>query len=249
MEMRRLSTALILGLIAALAAVVLVPMVAARSTQPVALAQAPGPAKGITVSGTGRVSVRPDVATVRVGVQTQAENAQQAQQANAQKMDAVVRTLKELGIPEKDIRTSSISLRPVYEARRDGSRERIVGYEASNTVTVRVTDLSKVGNVLDEVVKAGANVAGGIQFGLQDDSELRREALRKAVQDGEGKAEAIAGAMGRSLGPVESVVEESVSSPQPLDRMMPTAAAPEVTTPVEPGELQVTATIRVVYGF
>lgn len=244
-------------LVAVVLAVAVVPLAAcavpqaSTPSQSVALAQTPTPSKGITVVGTGRVMATPDLASINLGVQTQAETAQQAQQANAEKMDAVVRTLKGMGIADNDIQTSTISLQPVYEQDRMGiSQSKIVAYQASNIVFVRLKDLTKVGAVLDEAVKSGANAAYGIQFGMQNDADQRKEALKRAVQDAQAKAEAIAEAMGRSISGAESVVEESVSIPlmarDSFEMARPAAAAP---TPIEPGELEITANVRVVYGF
>lgn len=238
---------LIVAAIALVAAVA--PKFVVTPVQPTALAQPGAPVKGITVVGTGRVTAKPDMATIRLGARTQAETAQQAQQANAEQMDAVVRSIKGLEIPDKDIQTSGISLHEIYGDERAGTQGRIVGYEASNVVTVHVKDLSKVGAVLDEAVRAGANVAGGIQFGLQDDSQQRKEALKMAIQGAQGKAEAIALAMDRTVTGVESVPEETVSPPVPVYGLREMAQAATPPTPIEPGELEIAANVRVVYGF
>ena len=249
MDANRLMAPLVLGLAAAVVVLALLPRLTPASIQSAAPGEFAVAAKGITVAGTGRVTIKPDMALVRLGVQTQGGTAEQAQQANAQKMDAVVRTLKGLGIADKDVQTSSVSLRPIYEQGRDVNRQQIVGYEASNIVAVRITDLTLVGTALDEVVKVGANTAGGIRFGLQNDAPQRQEALKKAVQDAQGKAEAIATAAGRTLGAADSITEQSVSTPQPLDAMRTMEAAAVAPTPIEPGEMEITASVRVGYGF
>lgn len=251
MHAKRLLVAIVLGVVIVPLVACAVPQVASAPSQSVALAQTPAPSKGITVVGTGRVTAKPDMASINLGVQTQGETAQQAQQVNAQKMEAVVRTLKGMGIAENDIQTSTVSLQPVYEQdRMSPSQSRIVAYEARNIVFVRLMELTKVGAVLDEAVKSGANAAYGIQFGLRDDAEQRKEALKMAVQDAQAKADAIAEAMGHSAKDAESVIEESVSFPlMAKDSIEMTRAAAAAPTPIEPGELEITANVRVVYGF
>lgn len=250
MDTKKIVAAVVLGIAAVAVVAFASPRLAPSASQPAALAQNPLPAKGITVTGQGEVTAKPDMAMIRLGVQTQAETAEQAQQVNAQKMDAIINTVKRLGIADKDLQTSTISIRPVYRSERMPNGEStIVGYEASNIVSVRITDLSKVGPLLDQAVANGANTARGIQFGMQDDSALRREALKKAVDDARVKAEAIAEAAGRNITGIESVTEESFSFPTVRQAMDTFAVAEGASTPVEPGELEIIANVRVVYGF
>jgi uncharacterized protein len=235
-------------------AITIVPRLTPPSAEPLALAQSPAPSKGITVVGAGRVRIKPDLATIRLGVRTQAMTAQQAQDDNAQKMQTVISALKGLGLADKDLQTSAITLRAVYENENNPNptaQNRIVAYEAVNMVTARITDLSKVGPVVDEAIKSGANAAEGIQFGLQDDGAQRKEALTKAVQDAQSKADAIAKAMGRALTAAESATEESISYPQmAMDSYaMGKGMAASAAMPVEVGEMEISAQVRVVYGF
>lgn len=206
------------------------------------IAQDATPQKGIAVVGEGSVTVAPDMAIVSAGVQTRAQTAKDAQAQNSTAMSTVLAQIKALGIAEKDIQTSGISLYPVNDNNNQPS-----GYQAINTVTVRVQDVASAGAVLDAATGAGANTNVSIRFGLKDSSAAKSQALEAAAKDAQGKAAAIAKGIGVQLGAVESAVEES-SSPVPAsDVRLVAAAAPSV--PVQPGELTVTAQVRVTYSY
>lgn len=200
---------------------------------------------GIAVAGEAQVSGKPDIAYITIGVQTQAPTASQAHQENATAMDRIVARVRGLGIPEKDIRTSGLSLHPIFE-----KEQRLVGYRASNNLTVTAADVGLVGKVLDEAVAAGANTAGSVRFGFKDEENLRQQALEAAAKNARAKAEAIARGLGLQIKGVEAVQEEGVAMPMPVPRAMGVefaAAAPP--TPVMPGELTITARVRVVFSY
>ncbi len=206
----------------------------------------------ITAAGSGEVRAKPDIAFVTVGVDTQAEKADDAQQQNAARMAAVVDAIKKLGVSEADIQTSNINLQPVFDSqgRPNGGQGKIIGYRALNQVMVRVTDITKAGQVLDEAVKAGANVEGNIRFAIANDAELRQQALKKAVQDARSKADAIASALGVTISGVHSAGEGSVSVPVMKESFVPfQQSAAQASTPIQPGEMIITAQVRVVYTY
>ena len=131
------------------------------------------PPATISVTGEGQVEAAPDMATVAVGVQTDADTAAAAMAENSAKLAAVIERLKAAGIEPRDIQTSGLSLAPRYDyGQQDGTPPRLVGYSASNMVTVRVRALDTVGGVLDGVVADGANTLNGLSFGLADDRPL-----------------------------------------------------------------------------
>lgn len=200
---------------------------------------------GISVSGEGRAMARPDIAHVSVGVQTQAPSAQQAQADNNQQMQAVIDRVKALGIQDRDIRTSGISLHPIHGEERN----QITGYQASNNVRVTVRDVNQAGQVLDAAVTAGANLAGNITFGIQDDKQLRQQALQAAVQDARTKADALAQPLSLRITSVVAVSEERFGGPRPMEDFARPAAMAQGAVPVEPGELTVQANVRVIFGF
>lgn len=208
-------------------------------------ALAPSP-KGIVVVGVGTAHAAPDSASITVGVQTEAQTAKEAQEKGNATMAAVVASIKSLGIPEKDIQTSGVGLWPMTER-----ENRVTGYRASNSVTVQVQDVSKVGPVLDAAVAAGANTAGNVRFGLKDPSAAQRQALDAAAKDAQGKADAIAKALGVRIKAVDSAVEEVTGGPVPVAEALRAEfeAAGGMGVPVQPGELAVTTRLRITCSY
>lgn len=195
-------------------------------------------AKTISVAGTGSVTTVPNRASFSFGVVSQGKTATQALAANATDMRNVIAALVAAGVARADIQTQGISL----SARTTENGETILGYTASNSVSVTARDLSKAGRIVDAAVAAGANQVFGPSLTRSDSSGLYRTALRAAVADARAKAAAIAAASHVRLGRVRSVVEQGASSPQPLP-----AARGAVTssTPIEPGTQLVQASVTV----
>ena len=205
-----------------------------------ALAQVIPPA-AISVTGEATVSVPPDLAEIDGGVTSEAKTAREASEANNAAMGKVLQALKGAGIEEKDLQTSRLSLQPQSTPNRSGPSA-IAGYRASNRVTVRVRDVTKVASVIDTLVGAGANEIGGINFVVSQASKLLDEARERAVADARRKAEIYARAAGVTLGAPLSISEEGNSAPVPYRRM---AAGMAVSAPVAQGEetLQVTVSV------
>jgi uncharacterized protein len=205
------------------------------------------------VRGQGQARVEPDVATVRLGALAQAETARQAQEQVNRTANAILQAIRGLDVPAEQIQTSELALQPVYaqeQTRPDQPwREpRIVGYQASNVVSVRLQDLAKVGPVIDAGLAAGANRLDGVFFGLDDDRAARAEALRAAVAEARAKAEALAGALELRLVEILEVNEGSVSvfTPQ-YDRAQVKMAfeASTAGTPVAAGQVVVDADVTI----
>jgi uncharacterized protein len=205
-----------------------------------ALAQIVPPA-AISVSGEATVSVPPDLALVEGGVTSEAKTAREASDANNATMGKVLQALKGAGIAEKDLQTSRLSLQPQNAPNRSGPSA-IVGYRASNRVTIRVRDVAKVANVIHTLVAAGANDIGGINFMVSQASKLLDEAREQAVADARRKAEIYAKAAGVTLGGPLSISEEGSPAPTPFRKMAVGMAA---SAPVAQGEetLQVTVSV------
>jgi uncharacterized protein YggE len=206
----------------------------------------------ITVSGEGEASAPPDVAYVMVGVQTQASTAGAATADNARLMNAVLEALRGRGLSGPDLQTTGLSVSPQYAQGRDATRQEIVGYQATNNVTVTVNDVNRAGEILDAALAAGANRVGGLRFGIRDTTPLRQQALGEAAQSARVRAEALATSLGTRVVGISSVVEEAVNVPQPraaFSAAAQPAAAPAPPTPVESGELRVTARVRVAFLF
>jgi uncharacterized protein YggE len=205
-----------------------------------ALAQVIPPA-AISVTGEATVSVPPDLAEINGGVTSEAKTAREASEANNAAMGKVLQALKGAGIEEKDVQTARLSLQPQSAPNRSGPSA-IAGYRASNRVTIRVRDVTKVASVIDTLVGAGANEIGGINFVVSQASKLLDEARERAVADARRKAEIYAKAAGVTLGAPLSISEEGNSAPAPYRRM---AAGMAVSAPVAQGEetLQVTVSV------
>ena len=205
-----------------------------------ALAQVIPPA-AISVTGEATVSVPPDLAEIDGGVTSEAKTAREASEANNAAMGKVLQALKGAGIEEKDVQTARLSLQPQSAPNRSGPSA-IAGYRASNRVTIRVRDVTKVASVIDTLVGAGANEIGGINFVVSQASKLLDEARERAVADARRKAEIYAKAAGVTLGAPLSISEEGNSAPVPYRRM---AAGMAVSAPVAQGEetLQVTVSV------
>ena len=214
-------------------------LAAALLTAP-ALAQVIPPA-AISVTGEATVSVPPDLAEIDGGVTSEAKTAREASEANNVAMGKVLQALKGAGIEEKDIQTSRLSLQPQSAPNRSGPSA-IAGYRASNRVTIRVRDVTKVASAIDTLVGAGANEIGGINFVVSQASKLLDEARERAVADARRKAEIYAKAAGVTLGAPLSISEEANSAPVPYRRM---AAGMAASAPVAQGEETLRVTVSV----
>ena len=206
-----------------------------------ALAENPLPA--ISVSGEANVSVAPDLAQVEGGVTSEAKTAREASDANNAAMGKVLLALKGAGIEEKDYQTSRLSLQPQYAQptpNRTGPPQ-IIGYRANNRVTIRLRDVTKVANVIDTLVAAGANDIGGINFMVSQASKLLDDARTQAIADARRKAEIYAKAAGVTLGAPLSISEGG--SPGPLFRSK--MAAPMAIAPVAQGEETLSVAVNV----
>jgi hypothetical protein len=216
-----------------------------------AVAQSPSPGStpaearehSISVSGTGTVFVTPDLADVSLGVQVTRSTVRAARDDAAQVMNAVVASLRGLGIADADIKTSMLNIGPLF----DYSVERVprvTGYEVTNIVAVRVRDLEQLPAVIDDSVTAGATTVGSVTFQVADPAVAERQAREAAVRDARQRAETLAGAAGVHITGVASI-SESFSAPWQWsggDR-----SGGEAPTPVLPGTSEVTVTVSMVF--
>jgi uncharacterized protein YggE len=197
----------------------------------------------ISVTGTGTVEVAPDMATLMIGVTTQAPTAAEALAANSKATDAVIARLTASGIEARDMQTSNLSINPNWTG-YDSSTPTISGYVASNMLTVRVRALDTTGAVLDAAVADGANTLNGMTFGLADPEPAYNEARKEAVADARAKAELLALAAGVKLGPVLSISDAgAMTDPAPMYRDAVSASP----VPVVGGELGLIANVSVTF--
>ncbi len=236
--------ALLVGLVAG---PVLAGTIATRTVSTTNGATDQPPEHTISVSGSGKVVVVPDMATVDLGVVIERPNAKAARQAAAQAMTKVVAAIKALGIDDKDIKTVDVSLNPVYDY-PNSSAPKIRGYQLNNTVTVTVRDLDKLSDVLDDGVTAGATSVNGISFDVADRVAAEAKAREAAVADAKAKADALASGLGVRIEGVASVSESS-STPIWYERSNGAGAMSEDTasTPVMAGTSDVTISVQVTF--
>ncbi len=226
------------------------------------LALIPGPALGadtslcperiISVSGSGEVMATPDICTVNVGVQTENSDVMIAQQENARIMDRMITALVAAGIPREDIKTVGYSIYPVYEDTTLPFGQKIRYYQVTSSVQVTVRDVTRTGEIIDIAVANGANQVNSIVFSLSKEREslLRSEVLTMAVRNARTDADTVALATGVTITGVQSVSVGSVYVPLYYDNRIAAGAeskAAVVPTPIEPGQITVTAQVSISY--
>ena len=190
----------------------------------------------------------PDVATLSTGVVTQAADANAAMRTNAQQMDKVMAAIRAAGIAERDVQTSGINLNPQYKY-VENAPPSIVGYQASNTVNVKVRDLSKLGKVLDAFVEQGANQINGPSFEVDKPDEAYDEARVAAIRKAQARAQTYADALGLKVRRIISIGEGGASFPRPMPmlRAMAADAGFAKETAISPGESTLSVNIEVVF--
>lgn len=200
----------------------------------------------VLVTGDSIIQAQPDTAILTVSVVTQGRRALDAQQENANKSDAVIRALKSAAGVGAEVKTSGYSLQPI-RVYKEGQPPTITGYEARNSVTVTLSDLTKVGAVIDATALAGANDVAGISFTLRKDRAARDQALADATREAVGKAQVIATALGGRVVRIVEVQEEGVERPRPMyDQMQSVRVMKAESTPIEVGTLEITSRVQLI---
>ncbi|MCG7508727.1 SIMPL domain-containing protein [Mesorhizobium retamae] len=214
----------------ALAAAVAMPAIAGA-------AETPLPPR-IIVSGEGEASVAPDLALLSLSVMREAKTAREALNANNDAMAAVIAAMKAAGVSERDLQTAGIQINPRYNYpnKPDGNQEaELVAYQVTNTLSVRVRDIAKTGEILDKAVSLGVNQGGGISFTNEDPAAAITEARKKAVADAIAKAKTLAEAAGVSVGKVVEITDQNYAPPpMPMNAKAYDAAGAAV--PMQAGE-------------
>ena len=215
----------------------------ARPTPTQAAQAGGGVVRQITVVGTGETKAPPDRATIQLGVQSEAQTAQDALTDNSGKMTALINKLKELGVDPKDIQTSNFSVSPTYSS----NGRTVTGYQVTNTVSVVIRDVAKAGDMLDKVVSAGANTIYGIAFSINDPKALQEAARNQAIADARTRAQAMAQAAGGTVGQVLTISETIGMPPPIMGRGAAMAEAAGGAAPIETGEQTVTAQVQITF--
>ncbi len=207
----------------------------------------PGAMETVSVSGNGHASVTPDRFTFTVGVQTVADTVEQAVNENNRKTAATIAALKRAGAAEKDIRTSNFSIYPQQDYGQN-KLPRILGYQVSNTITVRRDNIGEAGKLLQSAVNAGVNQSSGLQFEVSDPARGRDQAIHAAYDEARSKAQLLAQAAGRTLGRALSISEGGQAQPVPYPRVMAMRAETGVSeVPVAAGTQDVSYSVSVIF--
>lgn len=206
----------------------------------------------ISVSGSGSVTGSPDRVQLTFGVQTENANVKTAQSDNAVQMNAVIDALVAAGIPKDQMKTTGYSIYPVYQDSTGLLNQKIKSYQVTNTLQVTLKDVNQTGNVIDTAVTAGVNNVNSIQFMLSDEQaqSLRSEALKNAVILARADANVVAAALGVNITGVQSADISQGYTPIVYDNYQAGAATAKsvVPTPVQPGDITVTAQVSITYS-
>lgn len=202
----------------------------------------------ISVSGKGEIYAKPDLALVTFSVRNEAKQVPEAIKENSEKMNKVISSLKQQGIAEKDLKTTSFNIYPRYEYRKDGTgiyprnKRVLVAYEVTQSLQVKIRDLSKVGKIIQGATDNGANQIGNLQFTIDKQDELKAKAREMAIKQAKSKAKQIASQLGVHLVRVTNFSENS--SVPPYYRHI---EAKELTPQIETGENKIESNVTITY--
>ena len=205
--------------------------------------------EGIWVSGTGEVTAAPDIATLYLGIEAQAETVNQAQSEADEAMNAVMEALDDNGVDEKDIQTRYFSIDQI--TRWDDDEIIVIGYRVNNTVEVKIREIDNTGAIIDAVAAAGGDLTriNSISFSIDDATVYYEEAREEAMANAQAKAEQLADLAGVELGNPTYISEGTLYYPvdyRDAGMMVPEAEEGFIT-PISPGELELSLTVQVIY--
>lgn len=202
----------------------------------------------LDITASGEVTRVPDVAVISAGVVTRQQTASAAIQENSSRMERVLAALKKAGVAERDVQTSSLSLSPEYRY-QENQPPQLVGYTASNQVSIRFRDIRNSGKILDALVAEGANQINGPNLTIDKPEAALDEARQQAIANGKARAELYARALGKRVARVVSVSEGggSYPVPPPMPVMMEARMAGQADTKVVPGEQKLQVSVSMVF--
>ncbi|MEA1974387.1 MAG: SIMPL domain-containing protein [Bacillota bacterium] len=205
----------------------------------------------VEVYGSANIDVKPDVAYINIGVNTENDNPSVAQKENKVKMDKIISSLKEIGLTDDELQTLNYSIRKNYRYLKDDEREEY--YVVSNSLKITILDLEKIGTIIDLTSNAGANNINSIQFAVLDDSHYYNEALTLAMESAKEKANSIMSTFEEVANKPKTVIEISNNYGVTRDMgnmmMKSEAAYDSVVTPIQAGNLTITARVKVIYEY
>ena len=233
-------------LLASALAIGTVAMTNASAQSPSPPIAAPSDGTLLSVSASAEATRVPDVASLSTGVVTQAADANAALKANSAQMNKVVAAIRAAGIAERDIQTSGINLSPQYRY-TENEAPKIVGYQASNTVSLKVRDITKLGRVLDSLAAQGANQINGPSFEIDQPEPVYDEARLAALKKAQARAETYAKALGLRVRRIASISESNGGGFRPMPMMAMARGKAEMDTAVAPGETTLSVSLDVVF--
>lgn len=204
----------------------------------------------LNVNGKGEIKAKADVAFINIAVETTSKNAKSAVRENAVKTDSVIKKLKSMIGKDDKVQTTNYNLSPIYEYNKASRKNFINGYRVSNEVIIETYDLKNIGNLIDATSALGANRINGPRFDISNREDYKRQALVKAVEDAKKTADVVANSAGVK---VIKILQISPSYHFPVPYRGRFAASAKDTmessapTPIEAGNLTVTANINIVY--
>jgi uncharacterized protein len=205
------------------------------------------PQRTITVTGTGKVTLTPDLAYISIGVRTENASAKDAVSANNSQAQAVIAAIKGFGVADKDIQTTNFSIYPQPQYDTNGKQTGII-YMVDNTVYVTIRDLSKLGDLLDSTVSSGANNINNIEFDVADKTGALSQARLAAVADAKKQADELTKATSVVLGQVQTISYYDSTAPITLQYAKSDMVAAPASVPVQAGSMQISTTVTIVYG-
>lgn len=200
----------------------------------------------ITISGEGKIYAKPDIGLISLSVLSEATTVAAAQKDNTEKMNKILKAMKDLGIEEKDLKTTNYQIYPKYQY--ISGKSIIIGYEVSQTLEVKIRNLDKVSVVLSKGTEQGANQIGGLTFTFDDPEGLKAEARSKAIKNAREKAEVLAKDLGVKLIRIINFTESSISPVPPYyaERALGIGGGGE-TPQIETGQNEITANVTITY--
>ena len=205
------------------------------------------PQRTITVTGTGKVTLTPDIAYISIGVHTQDASAKNAVSANTTQAQAVITAIKGFGVADKDIQTTNFSISPQQQYDDNGKQTGIL-YVVDNSVYVTIRDLTKLGNLLDSSVGAGANSINSIEFDVADKTAALSQARAAAVAEARKQADELTKATGVTLDTVQTISYYDATPPVAVPFTKADVVGAGASVPVQAGSMQISTTVTIVYG-
>jgi uncharacterized protein len=240
-----------LAIFGALGAAVMLSMMAATCGDTTIRNEGTNPStNGISVSGSGKVTGKPDIAQIQLGVSSLAPTVQEARDKAATALDAMIKTIKANGVAEKDIQTQQFSISPEYDY--SNNQQTLRGFRVNNVLAIKLRDINKTSKVVDDAVNAGGNETQiqGISFTIDNPDDLKTQAREKAVADAKQKAETLAKAVGVEVGDAITISESGYSPPiyNAIGAGKGAADIAAPATPIQPGELDVSIDVSVTFA-